>query len=68
MNLDGKLRVARDALEAAKIPHLTVQDCWYSCPESEDGCCDESETGCGCNCGANKHNAAIDKALAALVG
>jgi len=57
-------RIARleSALIAAKITHHTCEDCWYSCPMSAEGCCDERET--GCNCGAEKHNAAIDAALA----
>jgi hypothetical protein len=51
----------RAALLAAKISHHVCEDCWYSCPLSSEGCCDERET--ECNCGAEKHNAAIDFAL-----
>lgn len=51
----------KGALLAAKIPHYTCEDCWYSCPLSEEGCCDKRET--ECTCGAEKHNAAIDAAL-----
>jgi hypothetical protein len=56
-----RIRALEAALEAAKISHLTCNDCWYSCPLCEEGCCDESQK--GCNCGAEKHNAAIDSAL-----
>lgn len=49
------------ALRAAKIKHRYCEDSWYSCPLSSEGCSDERET--ECNCGAEKHNAAIDKAL-----
>lgn len=63
--VESALEVARSALLAAKRSHLHVEDCWYSCPKSEDGCCDE-EAGDACNCGADKHNAAIDEALAQL--
>lgn len=54
-----------EALTAAKIAHYDCEDCWYSCPKSKDGCCDENQ-GDECNCGANKHNAAIDAVLAAI--
>lgn len=62
--LRERLVLARGALNAAKITHLNVEDCWYSCPESSEGCCDESQT--GCNCGADEHNAAIDVALSKI--
>ena len=53
------------ALRAARIPHLVVEgDCWYSCPKSGE-CCDDSRDKTKCDCGADKHNAAIDLALAA---
>lgn len=61
---EQRLVLARGALNAAKITHLNVEDCWYSCPESSEGCCDESQT--GCNCGADEHNAAIDVALSKI--
>ena len=52
----------REALRNAKISHRECEDCWYSCPLSAEGCCDERQT--ECTCGADKHNAAIDAALA----
>ncbi len=36
------------------VTHLACDDCWYSCPLSEEGCCDESQK--GCNCGAEKQH------------
>lgn len=55
----------RDVLEQAigyleKHPkyHYSCEDCWYSCPKSEDGCCDENEKD-ECNCGADEENAEI---------
>ena len=52
----------RAALQAAKIPHLVVGgDCWFSCPASGE-CCNDNLDG-KCDCGADKHNAAIDAAL-----
>jgi len=37
------------------ISHYYCEDCWYSCPLAEEGCCDE-EAGDECNCGAvEKH-------------
>ena len=45
--------------------HYYCEDCYYSCPQEEDGCCDETE-GDDCNCGADKHNAAINELLEAL--
>ncbi len=52
----------RAALNAARRGHVSCDDCWYSCPKSEDGCCNDQE-GDKCNCGADAHNAAIDAAL-----
>lgn len=52
----------REALLAALRGHYTCDDCWYSCPKSEEGCCNHEE-GDKCNCGADAHNAAINAAL-----
>lgn len=54
----------RAALLASKISHNYCEDSWYSCPLAEDGCSDDRK-GPGCECGAEAHNARIDKALAA---
>jgi len=42
--------------------HHNCEDCWYSCPKSEDGCCDE-QWGDECNCGADKWNKEIKPIL-----
>lgn len=48
-----------DELEALKIPHYyNDEDCWYSCPKSTEGCCDDKQK--DCNCGADKHNEKVD--------
>ena len=53
------------ALVAARLAplrqsHAYCEDSWYSCPLQEDGCADDSQH--GCTCGADAHNAALDKA------
>ena len=45
-------------LEGLRRKHYDCEDRWYSCPLSEDGCCDERQE--GCTCGAEEHNAEID--------
>lgn len=45
--------------------HYSCDDCWYSCPKSEDGCCNEAE-GDECNCGADKHNAEVEALFQAM--
>lgn len=53
----------RKALSMAKIPHLIVdEDCFYSCPKS-GGCCNDNIDDSYCDCGADKHNKAIDNVL-----
>lgn len=49
------------ALLAAKRSHYECDDCWFSCPRSGE-CCNEAE-GSECNCGADRHNAALDAAI-----
>lgn len=39
--------VLAEQLRAVK--HYESEDCWYSCPESEEGCCDDRRTGCDCH-------------------
>ena len=51
-----------EGLLALRLPHREVNDSWYSCPRSEEGCIDES-AGAGCNCGADAHNALIERLL-----
>ena len=49
----------KEALPTFKRGHYYCDDCWYSCPKAEDGCCDEG-AGEDCNCGADEWNARID--------
>jgi len=51
-------------LNKAKRTHYSCEDCWYSCPKSGDGCCDDRQ-GDECNCGTDKWNAEVDAMLAA---
>ena len=46
-------------LEAHRRSHHYCDDCWYSCPKSEEGCCNEAE-GDECNCGADRYNKIVD--------
>jgi hypothetical protein len=55
----------KDVLPTLKISHNYCEDCWYSCPKHEDGCCNEAE-GEDCNCGADEHNAIIDALMKEL--
>lgn len=60
-----KERVAQleAALAAAKREHLVLEeDCWYSCPKSGQSCNDDADSS-SCTCGADYHNAAIDRTL-----
>lgn len=56
----------RALVEALRIPHLNVEDCWYSCPKSVDGCCNDNYPDDVCACGADTHNAKVDALLKAL--
>jgi len=61
--LEGIVRELVDSLEKCKQGHYECEDCWYSCPKSEEGCCDD-RGGEECNCGADKLNVLIDAAVA----
>lgn len=52
-------------LEKLRRQHAYCEDCWYSCPKAEDGCCDD-RAGDECNCGADEHNAILDGIIAYL--
>jgi hypothetical protein len=49
--------------ELAKRPHDTCEDRFYACPKSPDGCGND-QAGSECNCGADAHNAEVDRVLA----
>lgn len=38
--------------------HYECEDCWYSCPKSDEGCCDV-RAGTECNCGADSAQSAL---------
>ena len=38
------------------IYHDYCDDCWYSCPLAEGGCCDDKVPKDKCNCGAEKEH------------
>jgi hypothetical protein len=59
---DATIQQLRDALAKARREHYSCEDCWYSCPKSDDGCCDDSK-GDDCDCGADAFNALIDALL-----
>jgi hypothetical protein len=44
------------------LQHHQCEDSWYSCPKSEDGCCDEN-AGDKCNCGAEEHNNQVNRVI-----
>lgn len=44
----------------ALMRHYYCEDCWYSCPKAEDGCCNDAE-GDECNCGADSHNKKVEE-------
>ena len=53
-------------LEKLRVSHYqNDEDCWYSCPKSPDGCCNDNAGG-ECTRGADKHNAKLDEVLAYL--
>lgn len=61
-------RLLLEALRNARRTHWeSYEDCWYACPKSEHGCCNDAE-GDDCNCGADNHNAAIDAIIGKVGG
>ena len=52
-----------EELEKLKLKHhICVEDYWYNCPLSEDGCGDPDKE-LRCDCGAEKHNNKIDEII-----
>lgn len=45
--------------------HYNCEDCWYSCPLSVDGCCNDAESK-ECNCGYEERVTAIVLAFATV--
>jgi hypothetical protein len=46
--------------------HRECDDCWYSCPKSEDGCCDD-DAGTDCNCGVDRQIEELTALLARVL-
>jgi len=44
-----------EALTRLKMEHHVSEDCWYTCPKSEE-CCNDVRQGRECDCGADDHN------------
>ena len=65
MTKDEALKLALEALENNKQMHYYCENTWYSCPQHEEGCANDS-VGDECNCGADKANAEIDKVITAI--
>jgi hypothetical protein len=57
----------RKLAELARQGHYFCEDPWYQCPAHPDGCANDS-IGPGCNCGADEHNAEVDRVLSELFG
>jgi hypothetical protein len=54
--------------ESLAGPHYYCEDCWYSCPLAEDGCCDASKPKDRCDCGRDRRVAAILEVLEEAYG
>lgn len=61
--LTDQIEQLKAKLRECKRWHYYCDDCWYACPKSEDGCCDESK-GTECNCGAEEFNRELEEFLA----
>jgi len=59
-------RVVEKIRKLALREHYSCDDCFYSCPKSEEGCCnDELED--ECNCGADEHNKEVNEIYEAFI-
>jgi hypothetical protein len=50
---------ALELIEQLRRTHDWCEDCWYSCPKSSEGCCNDSKPKDICTCGADAHNAKL---------
>lgn len=62
MKLESLLGLILDFLEKSRRGHDYCDDCWYTCPEHPEGCCND-DAGNECNCGANKYNEKLNKTI-----
>lgn len=53
-------------LEELRRSHAECEDCWYSCPKSEGGCCND-HVGEDCTCGADYHNTILDEIISFII-
>lgn len=60
---DELIKIAK----SLKLDHHIGPDCWYSCPKSEEGCCDEDKDD-ECNCGADEHNERLFRLIDGIRG
>ena len=49
-----------ELLETFTMQHHYSDDCWYTCPKHQEGCCNDAE-GDDCNCGADTYNAKLQE-------
>jgi hypothetical protein len=62
-----KIETCKSALVDLRIEnHRESEDCWFSCPKSETGCCDDSVPKDQCTCGKDRNNQIIDQLLKEL--
>jgi len=64
-NNGGVIECVEALAKLAYKSHYYCEDCFYSCPKAEDGCCDD-DSGDECRCGADEHNAKVDELLVEL--
>jgi hypothetical protein len=66
MNTDTRL--IKQLIDLAHREHLNCEeDTWYGCPLSRDGCSNDAIPANKCNCGADEHNAEVDRIAAILL-
>jgi hypothetical protein len=53
----------KEIAKLAKREHYYCVDSWYSCPKAEDGCANDDYDENECSCGADEHNAKIEKLI-----
>lgn len=61
--LRSRIQELEQFINAHRPHHYYCEDCWYSCPLAQDGCCDDNEPEDKCNCGAAENIVEIDKVL-----
>lgn len=63
---EESLRKLKHLRGLALRPHFYVdEDTWYSCPKAPEGCANP-QVGLDCNCGADAHNAEVERVFEEL--